>query len=60
MAASESKKGVHDTEPIKDVVDVSAYPDRPYSEAVTKEHKAYLEGLGHKVGKADAEDPTVS
>lgn len=40
--AKKSTEGVHDTEPYKSTVDESAYPARPYGEAISKEHKAWL------------------
>lgn len=32
--------------PLEQVVDESAYPDRPYSEALTEEHRAVLAEAG--------------
>lgn len=57
---AESKKGLHDGEPLKDVVDTGAYPERPYHEAVSDEHKAWLADREVKVTKTTTEDPTLS
>lgn len=48
---AESKKGLRDSEPRKDVVDASAYPERPYGEAVTDAHRAVLREHGIEVTK---------
>ncbi len=46
-------KGIHDSEPLKRTVE--DYPERPYEEAVTKEHAAALREAGftpREIGEA--------
>lgn len=47
--ARSTGKGLHDSAP--KVAPTGAYPDRPYGEAVTKEHKEWLASQGVKVTK---------
>lgn len=54
--SSSAPKGVHDTEPLKKTV--GDYPERPYSEAVTKEHRAVLEEQGLVFPKGAEGDPS--
>ena len=47
--AKKKDEGVHDTQPRKSTVDTDAYPERSYADAVTKEHREYLESQGVEV-----------
>lgn len=44
QAKSSEKKGLHDSEPVKNVV--GDYPERPYEDAVTKEQAEHLREAG--------------
>ena len=48
----EAPKGVHDSEPLKNTV--GDYPERPYSEAISPEHRAHLKELGETVADVKA------
>lgn len=56
-ASDSEKKGLHDTEPRKTITD--DYPERPYGEAVSKEHRAVLTEAGFEVPKSAGSEVEV-
>lgn len=59
-SSDETPKGLHDSKPLAASKIVGDYPERPYGDAVTDEHRKELEALGIEVPKKSVVDPTLA